>query len=199
MALIDPGTSLCYSLAVAAKVGKIEKELKAPDHFVSFWAKVGKLASENQKGILIGIGALLAVAAVIWGGRSFTQGRAEKASQAFSRIHRVAAAPLVPEGSTAPAPTEAGQLQFKTDRERSEAALKEVDGFLAAHGGSSLRDEAELLRARLLISLGRAPEAITVYEGLRSSLDARAWVSSPKRASPTPRKPPASPTRPSRP
>ena len=174
--LIDPGPSLCYSLAVAAKVGKIEKELKAPDHFVSFWGKVGKLASENRKAILIGAAASLGLVLVIWGLRSFTNARAEKASQAFSRIHRVASAPVVPEGSKTPPPAAAAGddlPQFKTEAERAEAALKEVDGFLASFGGSSLREEAQLLRGHQLVSLGRAAEAVTLYESLRGAVEPR--------------------------
>jgi tetratricopeptide (TPR) repeat protein len=170
--LIDPGTSLCYSLAVAAKTGKIEKELKAPDHFVSFWGKVGKLASENRKSLLIGAAAALGLVAVVWGARSFTTARAEKASQAFSRIHRIASAPVVADASKAPPPGDDGP-QFKTEAERATAALKEVDGFLAGYGSSSLREEAQLLRGRLLISLGRAAEAVTLYESLRGSVEPR--------------------------
>jgi tetratricopeptide (TPR) repeat protein len=174
VAPIDPGPSLCYSLAVAAKVGKIEKELKAPDHFVSFWAKVGKIAGENSRAILIGAGALLGLALITWGVRSYMNTRAEATTQAFSRIQRVISAPVVAEGSKAATPpAQEGVPQFKTEAERAQAGLKEVDGFLSAHGGSSLRDEAQLLRGRLLVSTGKATEAVTLYESLRGSVEPR--------------------------
>jgi tetratricopeptide (TPR) repeat protein len=167
---IDPGSTLCYSQAVAAKVGKIEKELKAPDQFISFWGKVGKWAGDNQRALLIGVAAVLGLTVVTVAARSFMNGRAEKVTQAFARVYRVAAAPII---TDAKAPNAGDGPQFKTERERSEAALKEVDGFLANHGGSSVANEAELLRARLLVSLGRASEAVPIYEKLRGSLDAR--------------------------
>jgi hypothetical protein len=158
---------------VAAKAGKIEKELKAPDQFVSFWSKVGKQVSENRKSMLIGLGALVAVVLVSWGVRSYTTTQAEKASQAFSRIHRIETAPVIAEGSKAPPPADDSVPQFKTEAERAQAALKEVEGFLAQHGSSSLRDEAQLLRGHLLISVGRASEAVTLYESLRGAVEAR--------------------------
>ncbi|HEY0711680.1 MAG TPA: tetratricopeptide repeat protein, partial [Polyangia bacterium] len=87
--------------------------------------------------------------------------------QAFVRIHRVINTPIASE--TAPAP--AGSATFKTERERSEAALKEADTFLANFGSSRLRDEVQLVRARLLVGLGRAPEAVTLYNGLVGEVD----------------------------
>ena len=154
---------------MAAKAGKIEKELKAPDQFVSFWAKVGKQVEANGRILLLGLGATIALVLIIVGARAFMNSRAEKASQAFAKIQRVAGAPVVAEGK----PPEGSDITFKTDKERSEAALKEVDAFVANFGGSSLRDEAELQRGRLLIALGRAGEAATVYSGLIDKVDAR--------------------------
>jgi tetratricopeptide (TPR) repeat protein len=160
---------------VAAKSGKIEKELKAPDQFVSFWAQVGKQIGEHRKTLLVALGAGVAVVAVAAVVSVFLTSRAEKTSQAFARIHRIASAPVVASDSPdKPAPDSTGSgPSFKTSKDRAEAALKEVDAFLADHGGSKLRDEALLQKGRLLLLLGRAPEAVTLYSGLVNDVDER--------------------------
>lgn len=150
---------------------KLDKELKAPDHFVSFWASVAHTLKERRRQVL-GVGLAIVVGGgAIWGIQGVVQGRKERTSAAFARIHRIANAPLLPEGN-APAPSD-DLPHFKTDRERLEAAVKEADSFLAAHGGSSVNEEAQVLKARYLVSLGRAAEALPLYEGLVGSLDSR--------------------------
>ncbi|HEY0706806.1 MAG TPA: hypothetical protein VGG33_08420, partial [Polyangia bacterium] len=92
--MIDPRGTLCYSLPVAAKVGKIEKELKAPDQFVSFWGEVGKKAGAHKRELLIGLVVVILVALFAWIAQVFMAGRAEKATQAFAKINRVISTPL---------------------------------------------------------------------------------------------------------
>ena len=58
---------------------------------------------------------------------------------------------------------------FKTDKERLEAALKEVDGFLSAEPHSPLRREAQLQKAGLLLDLQRPDEAIPIYSDVLGS------------------------------
>lgn len=173
--MIDRRRGLGYLLAVAVKTDKkdkqIDKELKAPDQFVSFWSKVGEAASARWKQLVGGLLAAVLVVLVAWGIQSFTNKRAESSSAAFARIQRVATAPLIPATGDAPKPEEDGVPHFKTEKERLEAALKEADSFLGAYGGSSLRQEAEVLKARYLVALGRGAEAITIYNGLTGSLD----------------------------
>lgn len=161
---------------MAAKAGKIEKQLKAPDQFVSFWSTVGTKAGEHRKEILIGVASLLAIVVIGVAVQAFLSGRAEEASQAFARIHRIASASLVPTaepGKDAPAPPPAspGAPQFKTDAERTAAALKEVDDFLAKHASSPLRDEALLYKGRLLLATGKGSEALSLYNELVQRID----------------------------
>jgi tetratricopeptide (TPR) repeat protein len=166
--VIDPRGTLCYSLPVAAKVGKIGKELKAPDQFVSFWGEVGKKANAHKRELLIALAGVVALVLIAWVSQVVMGGRAEEATQGFARINRVISTPIAAEG--APAPTD-GSPTFKTERERAEAALKEADAFLASHSGSRLRDEVQLVRARLLLGLGRAPEALALYNNLVNEVD----------------------------
>jgi tetratricopeptide (TPR) repeat protein len=151
---------------------KTEKELKAPDQFVTFWSKAGTWVGERRKLVLAGLVGLLALVAVAWGTLSYLTARAERDSQAFARIHRVATAALIPETGEAPK-FDDGLPHVKTEKERLEATLKEADAFLTAHGGGKLRDEALILKARVLMSLDRPAEALPIYNDVAGSLDQR--------------------------
>jgi tetratricopeptide (TPR) repeat protein len=150
---------------------KLEKALKQPDQFVSFWSKVGDWATARRKAMLVLAVVMVGGTALGWGVQGYLQSRAERASQAFARIHRVATAALIPEKGEASFDDDLPH--FKTERERLDAAVKEADSFIAGHGGSPLREKAELLKARYLVALGRAADAVPVYQRLTSSLDER--------------------------
>ena len=152
---------------------KTDKELKAPDQFVSFWSQVGTAIAARKQVVLVGVLALLATAAIVYGGNVFLTSRAAKESQAYARIHAVATAALIPETGEAPK-FEDNLPHFKTEKERLEAALKEADTFIDGHG-SRLRDEALLLKARYLVALGRPGEALPIYGSLTGALDERLW------------------------
>src|SRR6185295_10378530 len=95
-----------------------------------------------------------------------------RASQALARVEKVATADLLSsEGDAAKdsAPKNDGVPRFKTDKERLEAALKDVDGFLAAEGRSPLRAEALLQKAGLLLDLDHPGDAIPIYDELVAS------------------------------
>ncbi len=141
---------------------RIQKALKQPDEFVTFWTMVGDWASQRRRGLLIAAGAAAAVIALAVILVNITGGRDELASKAFSRIQKIAIAELIPAAGDAPK-IEDDLPHFKTDRERREAALKETDAFLADHGGSPLKEEATLLKAGFLLDLGRPDEAIALY------------------------------------
>lgn len=150
----------------------IKKDLKQPDEFVSFWTKAGAGAREfyasRQRAVLIGAGALVLVVVGTLIFSAVAEKRAIRASQALDRVQKIATAELVPEGATS-APASDGVPRFKTEKERLEAALKELDGFLSAQPGNPLREEALLQRGSLLLSLERADEALAVYNQLVDS------------------------------
>lgn len=156
---------------------KIGKELKAPDQFVTFWSRAAAWLSARKALVAGGLAGLVALILLSWAFYGFREGRAEIASRAFARIHRVANVPLIPAATETPAAEAAAPdpdlPKVKTERERLEAALKEADRFLAEHGGTSLRDEALLLKARYLVALERAGEAVPLYSELVGSVDQR--------------------------
>src|SRR5206468_465905 len=112
--------------------------------------------SERKKPTLIGIGVLAGVvtATVIYG--QIQERAAARSSQALERVAKIATADLLPaDGSPA---KDDSLPHFKTDKERLEAALKEVEGFLSAEPHNPLRREAELQKAGLLLDLQRPDE-----------------------------------------
>jgi len=159
---------------VVKNKGISKKELRQPDQFVSFWTRfseqAGKYISERRKPLLIAVGSLAGVvtATIIYG--QIRERAAMRSSAALEHVSKVATADLLPaDGSPA---KEDGLPHFKTDKERLEAALKEVDAFLSAEPHSPLRREAQLQKAGLLLDLQRPDEAIPLYSDvLESHLD----------------------------
>jgi tetratricopeptide (TPR) repeat protein len=151
----------------------LQKELKRPDEFVSFWTHFGAKLSEHRKKV---IGALITVVlagAVGWGTIAYRSAQAAKATAAFSRIERIAAADLLPEKADAKdlaSKSEEDDVpRFKTEKERLEAAIKEADAFVATYGREGLGRKALLGKAGRLLVLGQAGEAATIYETLAAN------------------------------
>lgn len=162
--------------------GISKKELKRPDEFVSFWThaadQAAKFANQRKSALVAGTTMLVTVVIGSLVFSSISEGRARRATEALTRIERIATAELRPEGTPAgnpegTPPSDEGVPRFKTAKERSEAALKELDAFLAGpHAG--LATEARLERGQLLLGLGRASEAVANYEQiLRDNPDER--------------------------
>jgi tetratricopeptide (TPR) repeat protein len=156
------------SIAVAQK---LEKELKRPDQFLSFWARTGQALMARRNAILGGFVATFVALGGVFALQEVMDRRGARTSQAVARIHLIATAALIPETGTAPT-FEDDLPHFKTDKERQEAAIKAADEFLATHGRSRLADEARLLRARALLAAGRAAEAVKAYEEIGGQIDA---------------------------
>jgi tetratricopeptide (TPR) repeat protein len=154
--------------------GISRKELKQPDEFVSFWTRAGeqatRFANERRSTLLIGSTMLVTVivGSIIFS--SMSERRARAATETLTHIEHVATGDLRPEGvpTTNPDGTplaDDGVPHFKTEKERGEAALKELDAFLAS-SRNPLAAEARLERGSLLLTLGRADEAIANYKQL---------------------------------
>ncbi len=173
--------ALLFPLVVAKA---LEKELKRPDEFVSFWTHLGLKISQNRRTVI----AVVVVAAIgggaAWGSVVYRNSSAAKATAAFARIERIANAELLPEkapdseegkaeakaGAKAEAkPEDDGLPHFKTEKERLEAANQEADAFLAQFGSAGLGRKALFDKASRLLVLGNAGEAASIYESLAAS------------------------------
>lgn len=148
------------------------KELKQPDEFVSFWThageKAGKFAAEQRRPLLIVSTALVTAIIGLTVLSTVSESHAKKATDELARIERIGTAELRPEGAPTTNPdgtplANDGVPHFKTGKERAEATLKELDAFIA-RSGNPLRMQGRFQRGPLLLSLGRADEAVKAYE-----------------------------------
>lgn len=163
---IDHANPLCYPSSAVAK--DIAKDLKRPDQFVDFWTRtshrIGAFIAPRRKPALA---ALVALIVVLIGGTLIDRwdtSRRESASHAFARIEAIAIADLLPASGTPPPGETSDVPRFKTAEERRSAVLKELDGFLSAHGRSKLRDEALMMKGKELFVAGRHDESLAAYE-----------------------------------
>jgi tetratricopeptide (TPR) repeat protein len=148
------------------------KELRNPDQFVSFWTRVAEYIKSHRTTVIGSVLLVIVAALGAWGGATFMSKRAADVSRDFARIEHIATAELLPASGEAPK-TDDGLPHFKTEQARLDGALKESDRFLSAHGGSSLKEEALLLKAKYLLALGRAQEALPIYQSQLGALDSR--------------------------
>ena len=143
-----------------------KKVLKQPDQFIGFWQRMsmaaGEFANAHAKALVIGISTLATVVVGSIVMTEVSEARSSRASIALDRVQRIAAAELVVGGA---APKQDGVPHFGTDKERLEAALKEIDAHFSS-GRGPLSGEALLLRASLLLNLDRADEAAAIYQKL---------------------------------
>ena len=165
---IDPQKGLCYPLCVAKKA--LERELKKPDEFVSFWTSLGNKVSEHRGKVIVGVAVVVASSGIAWGTHAYRTSRAQEATAAFARIDRIASAGLLPEKVDEQAKTEVEEEsdvpRFKTEKERLQAAIQAADDFVAKFGNQGLGRRAMLGKAGRLLALGKATEAATLYETL---------------------------------
>jgi hypothetical protein len=131
---------------------KITKKAMRQDEFIEGVFDLGEWLEVHWKRVLIGLGA--AVALVLLG--VFWNGMRERASEEANR--------LLASGIAAYSPSAGGDGQTSAPRYAEALPLFEQ---AAAQGGSQpVGDVARLFRARTLIALSRAPEAVPVLEAL---------------------------------
>ena len=151
-----------------------KKELQQPDQFVDFWTRVthaaGTWAAEHSRALVISFTALVTVIVGSVVLSQVSQRRASRAAEALDRVERTAAAEPATAGTTAP---DDGVPHLATVRDQDQAALKALDEKFRS-GRGPLAAEAGLVRGRLLLDLGRAPEAASTFQALvDGKLDAR--------------------------
>jgi hypothetical protein len=156
-----------------------KKELRQPDQFVDFWTRTSQVVNSyvtgHSRALIIGLTALATVIAGSVAMTQFSERRAVRAQEALDRVQRIAAVDVTPPPPGAPPPAaEDGIPRLPTQKAQLEAALKELDASFSPSSHGPLHNEAMLVRGSLLLSLDRAGEAITVYQGLLAdSLDKR--------------------------
>ena len=141
------------------------KQRQAPqDEFVGFWDKIFKKAEPYARAIGITVVTAGVLIAVVWGVMSWMERKSQAATEAFGHAVRVYEAELQTGDEPAKTDEENPVPRFKTEKERAEATLKELDEFDKKYGHSSTADEAMLFRAGVYYDLGRFDDSATAYE-----------------------------------
>ncbi len=141
------------------------KQRQAPqDEFVGFWDKVFKKAEPYARAIGITVLTAGVLIAVVWGVMSWMEKKSQAATEAFGHAVRVYEAELVTTDETPKIDDENPVPRFKTEKERAEATLKELDEFDKKYGRSSTADEATLFRAGVYFDMARLDDAAGAYE-----------------------------------
>ncbi|MSP62451.1 MAG: tetratricopeptide repeat protein [Myxococcales bacterium] len=131
-----------------------------PDEFISFWQKAYNAAIPYARPIALTLAGALGVVIAVWIADHFMTDARENATEQFDRSVRVAEADLITDAS--PAKSEDKIPRFKTEKERAEATLAEVDKV--AGGSSAVAHRALLLKAGTLFDLGRFADAEASYK-----------------------------------
>ncbi len=95
---------------------------------------------------------------------SWMERKSQTATEVFGHAVRVYEAELQT-GDEPPKSDEENPVpRFKTDQERADATLKELDAFDKKYSRSSVAEEATLFRAGVYYDLGRLDDAASTYE-----------------------------------
>jgi tetratricopeptide (TPR) repeat protein len=134
------------------------------DEFVSFWARVFLQVQPYFKAIGIVSGTALAIVFVVWGATSYFEHKAQSAAEIFGRAVKTYDAELLTD-TTPPKTDEENPIpHFKTEKERAEATLAELDKLDKQYGGSDVAKNALIFRGGVYFDQGRFDEAAVAYD-----------------------------------
>jgi predicted negative regulator of RcsB-dependent stress response len=139
------------------------KQRPTEDEFIGFWHKAYTKAEPYARAIAITIGSALVVFFAVWGTSTWLEHKAQMATEAFGRAVRIYDADLITDEAPAKTDEENPLPRFKTEKERAEATLAELDQFDKKFHSSQAAKEAQLLRAGVLYDLHRYDDAATLY------------------------------------
>jgi tetratricopeptide (TPR) repeat protein len=134
------------------------------DEFVGFWEKLFKAAEPYARAIGIMTLTAAVLIAAVWGATNWMEKKAQASTEAFGRCVRIYEAELLSGDEPAKTEEENPVPRFKSEKERAEATLKELDEFDKKYGRSATADEATLFRAGVYYDVGRVEDAAAAYE-----------------------------------
>ena len=147
-----------------------QKELKAPDEFQKLGAQAVPFLESHQKTIVMGIGALVLIAAVFAVVNHLNSNSQLTATNDYAATLKVLQrpvnanppAPKEPVEGETPAPPE--DPPFKSEAEKDEAVIKALTEFRAKAAGSPAAASAALPLGQALLRVGKPAEALTAFD-----------------------------------
>jgi len=133
----------------------IQKELKEPDEFVTFWGRVIEYAMEHRRSVYLACAGVLVLAAAAWAVAAVLESRERKASELLGQA-RVVLAPSDRAAAAASAPTEA-------ERQEAVAALQRI---VDRYGATDAGLQSRLLLGQVYFEQGDYASALEVYGDL---------------------------------
>ncbi|HEY2743509.1 MAG TPA: tetratricopeptide repeat protein [Polyangia bacterium] len=141
-----------------------KKRQEPQDEFVGFWEKFFKRIEPYARAIGIMTVTAGVLIAVVWGAMTFLERKSQAATEAFGHAVHVYEAELQTGDEAQKTDEENAVPRFKTEKERADATLKELDEFDKKYGRSSTADEATLFRAGVYYDLARWDDAAAAYD-----------------------------------
>ncbi|HZS37311.1 MAG TPA: tetratricopeptide repeat protein [Polyangia bacterium] len=143
-----------------------KQKSKGSDEFVGFWEKVYTTAAPYARKILIVITTTLVIVFAAWGIINYREHRAESAAEAFGRAVKIYDADLISDLNPAPAKSDEENPipRFKTEKERADAALAELDALEKKWGSTDAAKNALIFRAGIQYDQGRWDESAKLYQ-----------------------------------
>jgi predicted negative regulator of RcsB-dependent stress response len=136
----------------------------AQDEFVGFWDKMFRKVEPYARAIGITLLTAAVLVGVVWGVTRWMERKSQSATEAFGRAVRIYEAELITTDEPPKTEEENPVPRFKTEKERAEATLRELDEFDKKFGRSATADEATLFRAGVNYDLGKNDDAAASYE-----------------------------------
>lgn len=141
------------------------KQKKTSDEFVGFWQKVYQAAAPYARAILIVLGTTLAIVFAVWGLSTYFEHRSEAAAEAFGHAVKLYDAELLTGNLPAPKTDEENPIpRYKTEKERADAVLAELDALEKKWGSTDVAKNALIFRAGIQYDLGKFDEAGKLYK-----------------------------------
>lgn len=154
------------------KFGKAKSAVEESDEFVSGMAKLGERLKPHavRIGFLVAGVAIVLIAYGIWSWHK--DKKAKEATTQFDAALRVAQARIIgPDDAPDEPPAGEQPPSYPSVKARAEATLAELDKLGSEYGSTGVSKESVLLRANMLMDLGRYDEAATLYKDYASSGD----------------------------
>jgi TolA-binding protein len=144
----------------------IERHKLKENEFERTVARTREAVGARQREITMGVTAVVALLVVAGGYLAYSASRNNKATTLLASALAVAEAPVVPPPVAAPgsAPPIQAAGTYRTERERSEAALPRLQAAADAYPGTEAGITARFRLAATLGELGRHPEAEQRYQ-----------------------------------